>query len=86
VGPSELYATSSARTMVHRASHRVREITRLTLTTPVPLCSNGSQKIIESGVLATRTGMTSLLEIEFDGHRRKEHADFRPHLAVIFQL
>src|SRR6201987_5698379 len=28
----------------------VREITRLTLTTPVPLCSNASQKIIESGV------------------------------------
>jgi hypothetical protein len=64
----------------------VREITGLTLTTPVPLCSNASQKIIESGVLATRTGVASLLEIEFDGHRRKEHADFRPHLPVIFQL
>jgi hypothetical protein len=64
----------------------VREITRLTLTTPVPLCSNASQKIIESGVLAIRTGVTSLLEIEFDGHRRKEQADFRPHLPVIFQL
>jgi hypothetical protein len=31
----------------------IRKITRLTLTTPVPLCSNASQKIIESGVLAT---------------------------------
>jgi hypothetical protein len=64
----------------------VREITRLTLTTPIPPCSNASQKIIESGVLTIRTGVTSLLEIEFDGHRRKEHADFRPHLPVIFQL
>jgi hypothetical protein len=64
----------------------VREITRLTLTTPTPLRSNASQKIIESGVLTTRTGATSLLEIELDGHRRKEHVDFRPHLPVIFQL
>jgi len=64
----------------------VREITRLTLTTPTPLRSNASQKIVESGVLATQTGATSLLEIEFDGHRRKERADFRPHLPVIFQL
>jgi hypothetical protein len=64
----------------------VREITRLTLTTPMPLRSNASQKIIESGVLATRTGATALLEIELDGQRRKEHVDFRPHLPVIFQL
>jgi hypothetical protein len=64
----------------------VREITRLTLTTPMPLRSNASQKIIESGVLATRTGATSLLEIELDGHRRKDRVDFRPHLPVIFQL
>ena len=64
----------------------VREITGLTLTTPMPFRSDASQKIIESGVLATRTGATSLLEIELDGHRRKEHADFRPHLPIIFQL
>ena len=64
----------------------VREITRLALTTPTPLRSNASQKIVESGVLATRTGATSLLEIEFDGYQRKEQVDFRPHLPVIFQL
>jgi len=64
----------------------VREITRLTLTTPMPFRSNASHKIIESRVLATRTGGTSRLEIEFDGHRRKERVDFRPHLPVIFQL
>jgi len=48
--------------------------------------SNASQKIIESGVLATRTGETSLLEIEFDSYQRKEHVDFRPDLPVIFRL
>ena len=64
----------------------IREITGLTLTTPVALRSNVSQKIVESGILATRTGATSLLEIEFDGNRRKERMDFRPHLPFVFQL
>ena len=64
----------------------VREITRLTLTTPVPLHSDASQKIMESGVLTTQTGAASLLEIEFDGHRRNERADFRPDLPLIFRL
>ncbi len=64
----------------------IREITGLTLTTPVPLRSNVSQKIVESGILASRTGATSLLEIEFDGNRRKEHMDFRPHLPFVFRL
>jgi hypothetical protein len=64
----------------------IREITGLTLTTPVPLRSRASQEVIEGGVLALRTGAAALLEIEFDGHRRKEQADFRPHLPVIFLL
>lgn len=64
----------------------IREITGLTLTTPVQLRSNASQKIVESGILATRTGASSLLEIEFDGNRRKEHMDFRPHLPFVFRL
>jgi len=64
----------------------IREITGLTLTTPVPLRSNASQKIVDVGILATRTGSASLLEIEFDGNRRKEQMDFRPHLPFIFQL
>jgi Glyoxalase-like domain len=64
----------------------IREITGLTLTTPVPLRSDVSQKIVESGILATRTGAASLLEIEFDGKRRNERVDFRPHLPLVFQL
>ncbi len=64
----------------------IREITGLTLTSPVPLRSPVAQRIVESGVLSARTGATSLLEIEFDGNRRKEQLDFRPHLPVVFQL
>jgi hypothetical protein len=64
----------------------VREITRLILTTPMPLRSNVSRRMIESGVLETRTGAASLLVIEFDGQQRKKHVDFRPQLPVIFQL
>jgi hypothetical protein len=64
----------------------IREITGLTLTSPVPLRSPVAQRIVESGVLSARTGATSLLEIEFDSNRRKEHVDFRPHLPLVFQL
>jgi len=64
----------------------VREITRLNLTSPVPLRSTVAQRMVESGVLSARTGTTSLLEIEFDNKRRNEHLDFRPHLPFIFQL
>lgn len=44
----------------------VREITSLTLTTPVPLRSPPSQKIVESGILSTQSGTEHLLQIEFD--------------------
>jgi hypothetical protein len=64
----------------------IREITGLTLTSPVPLRSPVAQKIVESGVLSARTGATSLLEIEFDSNRRNEHVDFRPHLPLVFQF
>jgi hypothetical protein len=64
----------------------VREITGLTLTSPVPLRSPVARRIVESEVLSARTGRTSLLEIEFDDRRRNEHVDFRPHLPFIFKL
>jgi hypothetical protein len=63
----------------------IREITGLTLTTPSPLHSPPSQKVIESGILKTRVGETHLLEVEFD-KRQKEHVDFRPHLPLVFHL
>src|SRR5689334_20424960 len=45
----------------------IREITSLNLTTPIPLRSVASQRVLESGVLTARTGPKSLLEIGFDG-------------------
>src|ERR1700740_2060108 len=56
----------------------IREITSLTLTTTAPLLSAASQKIIEDGVLSAQVGAKSLLEIEFDNHRRQQTKDFRP--------
>jgi hypothetical protein len=64
----------------------IREITGLTLTTPVPLRSAVSQRIVEGGILSTRTEATSLLEVAFDNNRREKSVDFRPHLPLIFQL
>jgi hypothetical protein len=64
----------------------IHEITALTLTTTAPLRSTVSQKLVEGGVLSTRTGKAHLLEIEFDGKPRNERIDFRPHLPIIFQL
>src|ERR1700694_1245164 len=56
----------------------IRAITGLALTSPVPLCSAASQKLIENGVLSNRSGTAPLLEIEFDGNRQKRTEDFRP--------
>jgi len=63
-----------------------REITGLTLISPVSLRSDAAQKIVESGVLTSRTGSAHVLEIEFEGNRRKEQIDFRPHLPLIFHF
>lgn len=64
----------------------IREITSLTLTTPAPLRSVASQRILESGVLSVHNGPEHLLEIGFDGSHRKETVDFRPYLPLVFQL
>ena len=64
----------------------IRGITSLRLTTPIPLCSIASKRMLESGVLTAQAGPRSLLEIGFDGSFRKETADFRPHLPLVFQL
>ena len=67
-------------------SRGIREITSLRLTTPIPLRSVASQRVLESGVLTAQTGTRSLLEIGFDGSLRKETADFGPYLPLVFQL
>ena len=64
----------------------IREITSLVLTTAAPLRSAVSQRMVKSGILSTKEGPRSLLEIGFDGKRRREIVDFRPHLPLVFQL
>ncbi len=64
----------------------IREITGLSLTTAIPLRSTASQKMVESKIVSSREGAKPLLEIEFDGQRRNQAADFRPHLPIIFRL
>jgi hypothetical protein len=63
----------------------IREITGLRLTTLVPLRSAASQRIFASKMPSTRTGLKPLLEIEFDGKRRNQVVDFRPHLPIVFR-
>lgn len=64
----------------------VREITSLTLTTPVQLRSLASQTIVKNKILSTRMGMKSLLEIEFDGDQRHRLIDCRPRLPLVFRF
>ncbi|RSL18036.1 glyoxalase-like protein [Edaphobacter aggregans] len=64
----------------------IREITGVTLTTPAALRSAASTVAVENGVLCIREGAKHLLEIEFDGKRRGQTADFRPHLPLIFRF
>ncbi|HEY6374300.1 MAG TPA: hypothetical protein VIX90_02125, partial [Edaphobacter sp.] len=64
----------------------IREMTGVTLTTPVPLRSTASQVVLSNQILSVRDGGAPLMEIEFDGNRRNETADFRPHLPLVFHL
>ena len=76
----------------HREEHFVehpigiREITQLTLTTPVQLRSEAAAKIVESGILAAQIGPRPLLEIAFDNRRRNRQKDFRPQLPLVFHF
>jgi hypothetical protein len=88
--PMSIYLSFMRR--VHHEQHFVehaigaREITGLTLTTPVPLGSPVSQIAIEGGVLTTHAGSKSLLEIEFDRSPQKNSVDLRPPLPLIFRF
>jgi hypothetical protein len=88
--PMWLYLSFMRR--VHHEHHFVehgigaREITALTLTTPVPLQSPASRMVVDSGILATRPGAESMLEIEFDRSRQQESVDLRPHLPMVLRF
>jgi hypothetical protein len=64
----------------------IREITAVTLTTPVSFPSTVSERMISNGILSTRPGTEYLLEIEFDGGGRNKSVDFRPRLPLVFRL
>jgi Glyoxalase-like domain len=64
----------------------LREITALTLTSPVPLRSQAAQAAIENKILSTRQGPQSLLEVEFDGARRNQTVDLTPRLPLVFRF
>jgi hypothetical protein len=64
----------------------VREITSITLTTPVLMRSRVSQMIVESGILGTQFGARYLIEIEFDHSRQGQSVDLRPHLPLVLRL
>jgi hypothetical protein len=63
-----------------------REITGLTLTTPLPLRSSAARALIEGSVLAVRDGPDHLLTLELDHGLRQEHHDFRPFLPLVLTI
>lgn len=64
----------------------VREITGVTLYSPVPLRSDAAQRLIDAGVIrATGSGAYGL-EIEFDYSSKKQRIDLRPDLPLILSL
>jgi hypothetical protein len=63
-----------------------REITKLILTTPVPMQSSAAQALVENAILSIREGAEYLLTIELDRGLRQVERDFRPHLPLVFQL
>jgi hypothetical protein len=64
----------------------IRNITGLVLTTPAPLHSYASQRIVESEILSSRDGTVPVLEVEFDHNRRNQTVDFRPRLPLVFRV
>lgn len=53
----------------------IRQIMGLSLTTPAPLRSTASKRIIENQILSSRVGAQPLLEIEFEGRRQNQVKD-----------
>jgi hypothetical protein len=64
----------------------IRQITGAALTHLAPLRSGIARTMVRNGVLSSRVGPAPLLEIEYDGARRKQIADFRPQLPLVFHF
>jgi hypothetical protein len=63
-----------------------REITKLTLTTPVPLRSSAALALVENAVLSIREGPDYLLTIGLNKSQRQVVRDFRPDLPLVVEL
>jgi hypothetical protein len=61
-----------------------REITGLTLVSPVQPGSEASRRAVEDGVLTVVSGGEYLMRIELDGGVRGESVDLRPALPLVF--
>jgi hypothetical protein len=61
-----------------------REITGLTLVTPVMFGSEASRRVVEDGILTVVAGAEYLMRIELDGGVRGEIVDLRPELPLVF--
>jgi hypothetical protein len=61
-----------------------REITGLTLVSPVVFGSEASRRVVGDGVLTVVAGAEYLMRIELDGGVRGESVDLRPELSVVF--
>jgi hypothetical protein len=70
----------------HEHPAGIREITRVTLHTPVPLRSAAAQTVVDAGVIHSASAPAYGLEIEFDGKPTGRRVDFRPALPLTFQL
>jgi hypothetical protein len=60
-----------------------REITGLTLVSPVLPGSEASRRAVEDGVLTVVSGGEYLMRIELDGGVRGESVDLRPALPLV---
>jgi hypothetical protein len=65
-------------------ANSAREITRVTLVTPVLPGSEASLRAVDDGVLNFVTGAEHLMRIELDGGIRGESVDLRPALPLVF--
>ena len=72
----------------HFAGHPagIREVTRVTLVSPVSMYSKASKQSVDEGVLKTVMGPAPSIEIEFDRSPRNRNHDFRPQLPLIVRF
>ncbi len=64
----------------------LREITRLSLASPLPLQSAAAKTALDRRIFTPASGTEYLATIEFDGGLRQQSRDFRPLLPLILEF